>query len=547
MHVGQRTLDDLGTPLAEVTFCVIDLETTGTDRGADAITEIGMVKVRGGELLGTLATLVDPGCAVPPQITLLTGITDAMLVGAPRIDELVPTVVEFVGDAVIVGHNVSFDLGFLNTALRRCGHEPFGNRVVDTLPLARRLVRDEVPNCRLGTLVDHLRLPHRPTHRALDDAVATTDLLHLLLERAGTLGVLGLDDLMHLPTIASHPQAGKLALTDALPRSPGVYRFVDATGQLLYVGKATNVRQRVRSYFGGDDRRKVGALLRQTHRIEHTPTSDAISAEVLESRYLHATRPRFNRAGTTWERSCYVRLPIDDPWPRLMVVAEPAPSGIHLGPLPSRAVARTVVEAIQTALPIRRCTTRPARRAGTSPCHAAVLGVALCPCASGVDRAEHASVVDRVVAALTDDPSIVLAPLWQRIERLAVEQRFEEAALARDRAHAFAQAVIRQQQADHLRAAGDIGVRIHDTVLHIVDGVLVGSQVDGGPRLGFDLPAPTVPPLPAPLPRDAADEVRILCRAIERASDHARVVWSSGGYALPLRRATSPTRLDLVA
>ena len=220
----QTSLDDLGTPLSLVTFCVLDIETTGTDRGGDAITEIGAVKVRGGELLGSMGTLVNPGRAIPPTITILTGISDSMVITAPRIEEVLPTLQEFVGDSVIVGHNVSFDLGFLNTALRRSDREPFRNTVVDTLPLARRLVRDEVPDCRLGTLANRFRLTTRPTHRALDDAMATAELLHVLLERAATLGVLGLDDLVELPTMGGHPQAEKLKLTRQLPRSPEIGR-----------------------------------------------------------------------------------------------------------------------------------------------------------------------------------------------------------------------------------------------------------------------------------------------------------------------------------
>ena len=255
------SFDDPGQPLVGVTFVVIDLETTGGAPDDDAITEVGAIKLRGGECLGTFQSLVDPGVAIPPFITYLTGITEAMVAPAPRIEAVLPVLLRFIGDAVVVGHNVPFDLRFLNANLRRHGHAPLDNRVVDTCSLARRLVREEVRDCKLATLADRFGLPHRPSHRALADALATGDLLHALLERAGSLGVLALDDLIALPTIKGHPQVAKLKLAADLPRAPGVYLFRDGTGRVIYVGKAVDLRRRVRSYFSGtgDDRRKIGA------------------------------------------------------------------------------------------------------------------------------------------------------------------------------------------------------------------------------------------------------------------------------------------------
>src|SRR6476659_7370430 len=241
----QRSFDDLGTPLADVTFCVLDLETTGGDRTSDMITEVGAVKVRGGEFLGTFQTLVNPGRAIPPQITMLTGLTDALVAPAPRIEAVLPSLLEFLRGTILVGHNIGFDVAFLRNAFERAGHGRFDPVRVDTVALARRLVRDEVPDCRLGTLATRFRLDHKPTHRALDDALAPTDLLHLLLERAAAYGVLGLDDLVSLPRMGGHPQAPKLRLTTQLPRSPGVYVFRDRGGRPLYVGKASNLTSRV--------------------------------------------------------------------------------------------------------------------------------------------------------------------------------------------------------------------------------------------------------------------------------------------------------------
>ena len=551
LRIVQRSFDDLGTPLADVTFCVLDIETTGSDRGGDLITEIGVVKVRHGQCLGTMATLVNPGKAIAPSVTVLTGITQSMVAKAPRIETVLPTLQEFVGDSVIVGHNVGFDMGFINAALLRSDRPAFRNTVVDTLPLARRLVRDEVPDCRLGTLASRFRLDHRPNHRALDDALATTDLLHLLLERAAGLGVLGLDDLVLLPKMGGHPQAGKLKLTHQLPRSPGVYRFLGANDEVLYVGKATNLRQRVRSYFGSDDRRKIGPMLRETQRLAHTGTSDPLSAEVLELRYLHQLNPRYNRVGTTWQKYCYVRLTTDETWPRLVITNEPALTGVHIGPLASRAMAASVIEAVQSAVPIRRCSTRIGRNfrpaADASPCTAARLGVALCPCSGTADEATYWRVVGQVIAAFSTSPQLVLDPLWAKIAALAGERRYEEAATMRDRATAFSTAITRQRLFDQLRAAGDVGVQLHDTVLHIRDGVLHSAQPADQLATGLELAPPATAAFPLPLPRHAADEVLCLARAIERASFHARLLWCSGEWAWPATPVREVTRLGAAA
>ena len=171
---AQRSFDELGTPLRDVTFCVLDLETTGGNRNDDMITEIGVVKVRGGECLGTFQTLVNPGRAIPPQITILTGLTDAVVAPAPRI-ESGPALAPRASSATRSSSATTsaFDLGVppRSAARERTGRAPLTNSCVDTVALARRLVRDEVPDCRLGTLASRFRLDHQPSHRALDDAL----------------------------------------------------------------------------------------------------------------------------------------------------------------------------------------------------------------------------------------------------------------------------------------------------------------------------------------------------------------------------------------
>jgi DNA polymerase III subunit epsilon len=189
---------DLGAPLFDVCFAVVDVETTGGSPATAALTEIAAAKYQGGECVGEFQSLVDPGCGVPPLISLLTGITDDMVHGAPSVSSLLPSLLEFVRGAVIVGHNVRFDLAFLDAALADNDYEPLGNTTIDTLALARRLVRPDVPNCKLRTLATALRLEHLPSHRALDDVRATADLLHRLIESATGYGVFVLGDLVDL-------------------------------------------------------------------------------------------------------------------------------------------------------------------------------------------------------------------------------------------------------------------------------------------------------------------------------------------------------------
>ena len=293
----QGSFDDLGTPLHQVTFVVVDVETTGGSPAQCSLTEVAAARYRGGELLGTYQTFVRPDDRIPPFITALTGISDAMVADAPRVGEMLPSFLEFVGRSVLVGHNLRFDLSFLDHALVATGRERLANRTVDTLALARRLVRDMVHDCKLGTLAATLGLAHQPSHRALTDVLATGDLLHALLERAGSFGILGLEELLDLPTLVGHPQAAKLRLTVRLPHRPGVYWFTDAAGHVLYVGKATDLKTRVRSYFTSDQRRKVGRLLRQLDAVHHRVCPGPFSAAVIEGRLIRAWSPPFNQQG----------------------------------------------------------------------------------------------------------------------------------------------------------------------------------------------------------------------------------------------------------
>ncbi len=188
--------------LSQTTFVVLDLETSGAPpKSGSAITEIGAIKVCGGQVLGTFKTFVNPGTPLPPFITELTGITDEMLIDAPKIESVLPLLFEFLGSeksTVFVAHNAPFDLSFLKASAALHGHMWPNFRVIDTVKAARFvLTKDDVANYQLGTLAVYFRTEIAPNHRALDDALATVDVLHGIIERMGTFGITTINQMIN--------------------------------------------------------------------------------------------------------------------------------------------------------------------------------------------------------------------------------------------------------------------------------------------------------------------------------------------------------------
>jgi DNA polymerase-3 subunit epsilon len=535
-----RSFDDLGTPLHEVTFCVVDLETTGGSARACAITEVGAARFQGGECLGTFQTLVNPGEPIAPTVSRLTGITDEMVRPAPPVSAVLPTLAEFVGGSVLVGHNLRFDVSFLDAALSAGDRSPVGLRTVDTVALARRLLRDEVPDCRLGTLAQVLDLDHRPTHRALDDVLATADLLHLLLERAAGFGVTLLDDLLQLPRLAAHPRAAKLPLTNRLPRSPGVYVLRDAQGRAVHVGRAdVDLRRQVRSLFAGDDQRTVGPLLREVHSIDHVAHPAPLAAAVAEIRLAQALGPRRAPRFGAWSSYRYVKLG-GGRAPRLTVSRTAGPAGGRgrvLGPLPSAAAARAVVEAVGSVV-----------------------------AEQGPELADGATPGRIPAAALFDEPALVLSPLHRRMAAAHDAGHYAHAVIIRQMIEAVTDAVERQRGFDRLRGAGRVVLELSEGGGVVVDrGRLVRAWAHGAATpadhlgehghpgesaVGGDgeLPPPVeVPDDDGPLPLAMADELACVGEWLDRHAHRLRPVHVEGTLASPLPRVPRVEAADATA
>jgi DNA polymerase-3 subunit epsilon len=488
----QTTLEE-GVPLAEVTFGIVDLETTGGSPLDDAITEIGAVTYRGGERLGSFQALVDPLQPIPPYVAHLTGIDDSQVSGQPPIELILPTFLEFVRGTVFVAHNARFDFGFLNANLERLDYEPLPGPPVCTAKLARRVVWPDVPNVRLQTLARYFRTRATPVHRALADAEAAGEVLHGLLDLGGRLGIRTLGDLHEACRARGRPNFGKIRLADHLPRAPGVYLFRARDGRVLYVGTSKDLRARVKSYFYGDERKKVQDLLAEVASVEGRPTAGEIQALALEARLIARYEPPYNRRGKVWRRYAYLKIDTAEPWPRIKVVRAVGAGGTTLGPFGSSAKARLAKEALEEVFPIRRCTAAMRARTRFAPCALADIGRCLAPCDSRTDLERYGELVGTLLSSLSA-PGGLLAALEARMTALARQERFEEAALARDRLRAIAEALWR----------GRVDAWLTDARL-----VLRGPQ---GERIELLGGAPVVAgdptePIGHPCARDRSDEL----------------------------------------
>ncbi len=521
----QGSFDELGTSLRETTFVVVDLETTGGSPHLCAITEIGAVRVRGGEVEGTFATLVQPGTPIPPFIAVLTGITDSMVATAPRIEAALPAFLEFAHGAVLVAHNAPFDLGFLKAACASTGHRWPAFDSLDTARLARRvLTRDEAPDCKLATLARLFRTAVAPCHRALADAQATVDVLHGLIGRLGNLGVHSLEELRTFSSLVDPEQRRKRHLADAIPHAPGVYLFRDGQGRVLYVGTSKDLRTRVRGYFvASEPRTRMAEMVKLAERVDHIVCSSTVEAQVRELRLIAEHKPRYNRRSRFPERAVFLKLTAER-FPRLSVVRKVGDDGAtYLGPFASTRSAELAMAAAHEAMPLRQCTMRITAKTVVAPCVLHEMRRCGAPCAQREDQSSYAVHAESFRQAALADGSALVAALRDRMAALTAQQRFEDAALHRDRLVAFVRAAERTQRFLALAAVPHlVAARRTDTggweVVVVRYGRLAatGSAARGvDPRAVIDALVATaeeVEPGPGPTPRASSEEMTALLR-----------------------------------
>ena len=436
----QSTFDDLGRHLSATTFVIIDLETTGGSPGINAITEIGAQKVQGGKVIGEFQTLVNPGVPLPPFITVLTGITEKMLLPAPSINEVFPQLLEFLGsesETVLVAHNATFDLGFLKAAASALGYTFPKYQSLDTVKIARQvLTKDEVRNYKLDTLSQFFKTETSPTHRALDDVRATVSVFHGLIERLGSFGIFTLEELREFSNRITKAQSAKKHLANNIPSAPGIYIFKDAKGAPLYVGKSKNLRSRVRTYFtAGETRKRIREMIALTESIECIITPTALEAAVRELRLIQGAQPRYNRRSRFPERVAWIKL-TDENFPRLTIAkgAPKNPSGA-IGPISGGLAIEGALAAIHEHLPLRQCKPKITDRSmkSASPCILFEINKCGAPCIGNQSLANYSEIMAKFKYFLEVDFRPIAESSNLKMAELSLAEKFEEAIEVRDR------------------------------------------------------------------------------------------------------------------
>jgi DNA polymerase-3 subunit epsilon len=543
------SIDELGRPLRDLTFCVVDLETTGASAAHGAmITEIGAVKVRGGEVLGEFQTLVNPRTAIPPFIAALTGITSSMVAASPSIESALPTFLEFAQGSVLVAHNAPFDIGFLQHFAAQQGRPWPRFEVLDTARLARRVVtRDDAPNCKLSSLAKTFGSPTAPNHRALEDARATVHVLHGLFERLGGLGVHTLEELQTFSSRVTGAQRRKRHLAEGLPHAPGVYLFKDDHDRVLYVGTSKDLRTRVRSYFtASETRSRMGEMVGLATQVIGIECATPLEASVRELRLIAHHKPRYNRRSRFPEKVHWLKL-TKEPWPRLSLVRQVTDDADYFGPFSSRKSAETCLAALHETFPVRQCSGRLPVTPSRTPCVLAEMGRCLSPCDGSVSPSTYAGVVTDLRDNLLHRADDVVETLSSRMQALAVEDRFEDAGLHRDRLAAFVRAASRTQRLLALSRCQEIvAVRREDDhrwAAHVIryGRLAAAGVIPPGAHAGefvrdLRAGAETVIPGLGPTPAATAEESEKLLRWLE--SPGTRLAHVEGEWTCPVRGAS---------
>jgi DNA polymerase-3 subunit epsilon len=423
----------LRVPLEDARFTVVDLETTGGRAGPGAIIEIGAWKMSGRRMVESFQSLIRPYHAIPRFVTGLTSISNEMVRAAPRIEEVLPAFREFLGDSVMVAHNAAFDFSFLDFEFRRIFGIGLNNPVLCTLRMARRFM-PSLKRKRLDALAEHFGLSTEGRHRGLGDARMAAEILSIFIEMAAKTGLTRLDRLIddHQRGAAGrrierHIPPEEIA---ALPTAPGVYLMRNERGDLLYVGKARRLKDRVGSYFNSSVSAKTADLISHVWKIETRVTRSSLEAALLEAQLIRELKPPFNRMLKSAAPAFFIRIDLMDDYPRLRLTEKMTTRRgvMYVGPFIGKRGIEHSVRTLSRLLGLRSCTGRLAPSANFAPCIYGQMGHCSAPCNLSIDATAYDDRVRDAVGFLRGSRTgSILGGLAKARDQAASAMRFEVA------------------------------------------------------------------------------------------------------------------------
>lgn len=420
---------------------VTDTETTGLHARVNRIIEIAAQRITKTSSDEWFTNLINPGVVIPGRISRITGITTSMVLSMPGADEVMPRYQDFLGDGIFVAHNIRFDHSFINAEFDRLELPQMENPGLCSLRLARRLL----PGLRsksLGNLAQFFKIPAEGRHRAAKDVEVTA----LVLERLAQIAidehhVSSINELIQLQgktyakvnPLSKHVREIKRKTLPQVPTSPGVYYMTDQKGKVLYVGKAKSLSQRVSSYFTAIEAHppRLRQLISKVRQVVWDETSTELHALVLESRKIKEIDPPFNRAQKKYVPRPYLRMGRGENFPTLSVqVIVRDDNALYYGPLPSRSVAKTILEIAERYFRLRTCSS--VEFAAKKRCVRADIGRCDAPCEGLQSLADYELIVEEVCAFLEGDIGPVCAKIEADMLRAAEKYAYEEAGNLRD-------------------------------------------------------------------------------------------------------------------
>lgn len=429
-------------PLSEATFVVVDIETTGSIPGKHAVTELAAVKVRNGRIIDKYETLVNPEQEIPPFIQQLTGITPEMVKDAPFIQDVMPAFWDFLGDGVFVAHHVPFDFRFLNVITKNLLGDELSNVQLCTCRLARKLLPG-LQKKNLDSVSRHFDITIENRHRAMGDAEATALVLIEFLK------ILEEEDVTTLSKALDYQKKGgkrygslkvpfpEHRLSD-YPQNPGVYFMRNEQGEILYIGKAKNLRKRLKSYFTNLYRQppKVQELMQQVYDIETRILGSELEALLEEAYLIKQHQPYYNRQIKNYKSFPFIKISAADPFPQLTVTPDIAfDDALYFGPYQRKRYLNTLVESLSKVFQLRICSDKEFqkyRKLG-APCMAYEIGRCSGPCAGKIALADYQFQVQEIIDFLEGRVSDLSQRMIEVRDRYAEKLQFEKAQAIQDR------------------------------------------------------------------------------------------------------------------